>query len=434
MNSIQYRLLFWLLITALLGSAGAAALTYHNTLDEFNELFDYQLRQLTLSVSAQGANSFVPQQDEDNEELDFTLQMWTLDGTLLFRSYPEHAFSGALPAGFSTLSTLEDDLRVYTRVAKNHIIQAAQPLEARRHMAVDAALRILGPALGLIPILALLIIFSLRRGLAPIAQTARAVGERSAQTLQPLPIENLPRELKPLVIAINGLMERLDQSLSAQRRFTADAAHELRSPLTAVSLQMQLLEKAATEEARRAAIGELKRGIQRASLLVQQLLALARVEPDSPRQLRTDVDLCALAKSVVLDFSTQAETKYIDLGVQATKPVLLAGDSNSLRIMICNLIDNAIRYTPAGGRIDVVVTKDNNQAVLEVIDNGPGIPPAERQRVFDRFYRIPGDNSLGSGLGLAIAKTVADQYHGTISLTDAPRGGLQVTVSLPVSI
>jgi two-component system OmpR family sensor kinase len=307
------------------------------------------------------------------------------------------------------------------------------------------ALRTIVPLLVVAPLLALFIGWGVTRGLAPLARLAAAVGKRAPGVLEPLDEAGLPDEVRPLAHALNGLLARLDRALGAQRAFIADAAHELRTPLTAVNLQAQLAERAVDDESRRAALAELRAGLTRATHLVEQMLTLAREEPGVAERGFAPVNLTELARSVVAEHAAIAVARQVDLGMagpaaettEAT-PVVIKGDATALRALASNLVDNAIRYTPAGGRVDVTVDQEPRDAVFAVRDSGPGIPASERARVFDRFYRAPAPYAAdvpGSGLGLAIVKRIADRHEATLSLGpgfSGPAGeGLTVTVRFP---
>ena len=252
--------------------------------------------------------------------------------------------------------------------------------------------------------------------------------------MEPLATEGLPDEVLSLVLVLNSLLERLDVALQSQRKFVADAAHELRTPLAAVQLQAQLLQKIDDPEERRQALEQMRAGTIRASHLAEQLLTLARLEPEDWQRPFTTVDLSELIKTVVAEFSPAALKRQIDLGVAENEPATVIGDRESLRIMLGNLVDNALRYTPQKGRIDVALKRAGRLARLDVIDNGPGIPAAERQQVFARFYRCPGTTALGSGLGLAIVQEVVTHHNGEITLGARAGGsGLRVTIDLPLA-
>jgi two-component system OmpR family sensor kinase len=259
---------------------------------------------------------------------------------------------------------------------------------------------------------------------------AAEVQSRDAATLSPVSDAGLPEEILPLTHALNDLLSRLDHAINAQRTFVADAAHELRTPLTALKLQIQLAERASGDMERNAAFSDLKQGLDRAVRLVQQLLTLARQERADLDRTSQPVDLAALARSAIADFVFTAHAKRIDLGIAHADAAMVSGDAEALRIMLNNLIDNAIRYSPEGGRIDVSVHAGENGASITVQDTGPGIPDSDLERVFDRFYRSAGAETSGSGLGLAIVKRIADIHHAEVKFIKTA-DGLRVIVTIP---
>ncbi|MEO7994774.1 MAG: ATP-binding protein [bacterium] len=307
-------------------------------------------------------------------------------------------------------------------------------MAVRNEMATELALGALLPFLLLVPLLAVFIAIVIERSLRPLKRLAAAIESRSPDILLPLEVGSLPPELQPMLTALNDLLARLKAAAESQRAFVADAAHELRTPLTALKLQLQLAERASNDGSQQESFAKLRLGLDRSVHLVQQLLALARQESPAGSPAHGSIDLVGVARQVVADLSTLAETRQIDLGLEAgTDSVEVQGDSESLTVLLVNLVDNAIRYTSEGGRVDVVVATENDEATVRVIDNGPGIPAAERERVFDRFYRRPGVGE-GSGLGLAIAKTIARRHNATLSLESNPSGqGLSAIVRFPRS-
>jgi two-component system OmpR family sensor kinase len=285
--------------------------------------------------------------------------------------------------------------------------------------------------LVLAPLLMLAVGAVIGGSLAPLARMRKQVATRAAHDLSPLSASGVPQEVQPLVDEINALFERVRDTLDAQQHFVADAAHELRSPLTALRLQLQAAERARDDEARRAAVQALGAGVDRAIALVEQLLALARQEGGAAGA-GEPVDLEQLARETVSELLPTAHAKNIDLGLASTEPLVIASHRESLHLILRNLLDNAIKYTPAGGRVDIGLGRDDAACWLAVEDNGPGIPEAERQRVFDRFYRLPGSAGAGSGLGLAIVRTVAERLGGEVRLDSSPGlGGLRVEIRLP---
>jgi two-component system OmpR family sensor kinase len=229
------------------------------------------------------------------------------------------------------------------------------------------------------------------------------------------------------------LLGRLGRAMAAQKGFIADAAHELRTPLTAVQLQLEEARLAGTVEERQAAFDDLQRGVSRAIHLVAQLLTLARQEPEVSQRALQPIDLSEVARLVVAEQTHLAHARQVDLGIGDAVRSVIQGDPEALRVMLGNLVDNAIRYSPEGGRVDVAVTHEDHRALLTVVDEGPGIPVSDRGRVFDRFFRGNELDVPGSGLGLAIVKSIADRHLATIQLDSGPGGcGLAVRVSFPM--
>ncbi|HEX7439765.1 MAG TPA: ATP-binding protein, partial [Caldimonas sp.] len=263
---------------------------------------------------------------------------------------------------------------------------------------------------------------------SPLQRVAADVRERDEQSLQPLPTAQLPDEVAPLVQALNALLQRLGASLDKERAFVADAAHELRSPLTALKLQLQLLRRATDEAGRAAAVAGLAAGIDRAARLVEQLLTLARSEPGAPPVAMESVDLSELAREALVDSHAYALARGSELRLDAAQPVVIAGERNALSSALRNLVDNALRYSPPGARVELRVWSEHGAALLRVDDSGPGIPSAERARVFDRFYRRAAGGEEGTGLGLAIVRSVAERHGAELTLGDSPAGGLRVTL------
>jgi two-component system OmpR family sensor kinase len=283
-----------------------------------------------------------------------------------------------------------------------------------------------------VPILGLLVWFAVGHALEPLQRLAGSVKARRLGALEPLPLGHLPDEVQPLVGALNDLLGRLTGALERERAFMADAAHELRTPLTALHLQLGALARAGTDRERAEAMQRLSAGVQRSIRLVEQLLSLARQEPRA-ELARSALALDELAREGVAELVPLADARGIDLGIAGAQAALIRGERESIATLIRNLVDNAVRYTPAGGRVDVSVmgpAAPGQPVVLTVTDDGPGIAPEERARVFDRFYRQPGAQVPGSGLGLAIVKAIADSHGADIVLGESEGGkGLSVSVS-----
>jgi len=433
MTSIRRRLLLWLFAGLTLSTVLAAVAVYLRARTEAQDLFDYQLQLMAAAFPNQGFGlATAPPSEVPDEDNLVVVEIWDANGAQVYLSRPGASAPEGADLGFSTVRTPRGDWRVYSTVVGNNVVQVSQPTRARDELAAGLALRTILPLLILVPVLMALSWLTVGRGLKPLTAVASAVDRRSADDLEPLPDRGLPREVRPLVAALNDLLVRLGRALSAQRSFIADAAHELRTPLTAVRLQTQLAERAATDDERLAAFAQLRSGVERAARLVEQLLAFARNEPDAAEQPLATVDLTDVARQVVVEQAPIAEAKQIDLGLSGSETVSVRGEREALRVMLGNLVDNAIRYTPAAGAVDVEVGRDGARAYVAVTDTGPGIPPAERERVFGRFYRHGTGDAEGSGLGLAIVRRIAQRHGAEIALADGPGGrGLKVVVRFP---
>lgn len=441
MTSIRRELLAWLLGVLLAGIAVAAVGTYWRARDEANTLFDHQLQEMVASLtdapfaaapagpgSVAGADALV-------------VQIWDRNGVQLYLSQPQRELPQHAQLGFTDLHTAQGEWRVFSALAGGQVIQVAQPMRARRELATSMALRTIVPLLAVMPVLGFLIWLIIARGLQPLERVAAAVSRRSPTQLEPLAERDLPREVRPLVQALNGLLQRLGDTLAAQRTFIADAAHELRTPLTAVHLQAQLAERASSDGERVKALAELKAGLERATRLSEQLLTLARAEPGvaSGERAVQMIDLAPLSREVIEELAPLAAQRGIDLGLSEAAARPVSGDREALRTLLSNLVDNALRYTASGGRVDVTTGQEGDRSTLWVRDNGPGIAPAERERVFDRFYRgqpggDPSARVRGSGLGLAIVKRIAERHGARIELGPGIDGaGLGVSVHFPAT-
>ncbi len=431
MRSIRRQLLFWLLAIVLAGVGVAGWLIYRQALAEANELFDYQLQEIAAALPAEPFSQVLGSRDTGDEGI--VLQIWNRNGVLMYYSHPRAPLAPRAELGFSTERTERGDWRVYGAIVGDNVVQLAQPVSVRNRLAANVALRTLWPLIVLLPLLGLAVWIIVGRGLKPLRRVTGALDSRHPEALDPLPDQRLPLEVQPLVRALNGLLRRLAAALDTQKAFVADAAHELRTPLAAVQIQSQLVARAQDDATRQEALADLQAGVTRATRLAEQLLALARAEPDGHAS-STAVDLRALLDECVASRAPLAQERNIDLGIDASERATVIGDPDALRVMLNNLLDNATKYTPPGGRIDVSLKVEAGHPVVRIADTGPGIPVEERERVFDRFYRVgAGANRTrtdvgGSGLGLAIVKRIALQHRAEVMLGESPAGGLLVTV------
>jgi two-component system OmpR family sensor kinase/two-component system sensor histidine kinase QseC len=428
-GSLRLRLVLLLLALLAVAAALLGAMTYRTVLAETEALFDYQLRQMALSLRDQGEIEADQARALRDEELDFVVQIWTVDGRSVYASRRHVDLPARALLGLADVRVGDVTWRTYSVATDERVIQVAQPRQIRRAFAADAALRSTLPIAAIAPLAALAIWWLAAYALRPLATVAEGVRQRDVRSLEPLPDAGLPEEVQPLVQALNALLARLGQSFDAQRAFVADAAHELRSPLTALTLQMALLERATDEAARREATAALAEGIARSTRLVEQLLALARHEPGAPPGVPTRLDLAELVREVLAASLPLAVAHGSELQLAAAGPVWMQGHAPALRLLVRNLVDNALRHTPPGTPVVLEVDAVDGAVRLRVDDAGPGIPPAERERVFDRFYRRTESSAVdGSGLGLAIVRSIAQQHGAQVELGDSPLGGLRVTV------
>src|SRR5882762_4506161 len=310
----------------------------------------------------------------------------------------------------------------------------AQGTAIRDEIASNMALRTLLPIAALIPCLLLVTALVIAGSLRPMVRLAGDLDVRRADDMTPLPWAGTPSELHPFIASINGLLERMRLMIDQQRRFVADAAHELRTPITALGLQAENLDPVDLPEAARGRLAALKEGMARTKHLLEQLLALARHEA-VPSSEAAVVPLDRTVMDLVADLLPEAARKGVDLGFELIEPIATKGESVMVTTMIRNLIDNAVRFTPAGGRVDIGVYRDSSEAVLQIEDTGPGIPPDDIDRIFEPFFRGSRPSEDGTGLGLSIVKRVVDRLGGTVvleNISGRPLKGLRATVRLPV--
>ncbi len=405
--SLRGRLTGALLAAVLLFALLQAAVTYRTARAETEALFDAQMQRIALSLSgglAAGAlNEADPPADSPAAQ-EMIIQVWRADGVMQYRSPLGRLLPPQTVIGFSDVAAGAERYRVYALRTATQVVQVAQHTEARRQMAGALALRAVLPVALLAPVLMLIVWWVVGRALGPIERARRQVAARRPDDLSPLPTADLPAELRPLVDEMNGLFSRLAAAWAALADFTADAAHELRSPLA---------------------------GIDRATRLVEQLLALARQEGAARDAPRTPVDLVALAHAAADDARPEALRRAVALALDAPAPAMVQGQPEALAVLLRNLLDNALRHTPEGGqvRVQVVPAAQGAGPVLAVDDSGPGIAPEDRDRVLARFYRVPGTPGHGSGLGLAIVAAVAERHGARLHIdASAALGGARIAV------
>lgn len=429
MNSIRARLLIWQIGAVLLTALLVGAVTYLLTWSAFNQIRNDGLEQIAWSVMRHGTEN-ADGSDEDSDKGRFVSQIWRGDGALAYSSRDDIGPPLQTP-GLHAVNWHDQEWHVFTLQDANLYIQVANTSAQRNALFTHFAVWLLIPLSLLLAVLGSLIWMAVGHALSPLKSVREEIGSRGVASLHAVNTGGLPEEIVPVVATLNDLLARLDVALNVQRRFVADAAHELRTPLTAVRLQAQLAQNLQDPEERQAALRLMLTGVDRASRLVEQLLLMARLAPEARQSEAGEVVLDQLARDLVSEFSVLAEARNIDLGLGVCAPIRVQGHADILRTLLSNLIDNALRYTPPGGRVDVEVGEEQGQAVLTVSDNGPGIPSEERERVFERFHRLVGAEVPGSGLGLAIVREAALQHRGRVELDAAPGGGLRARVWLP---
>jgi signal transduction histidine kinase len=432
-HSIRRWLLFALLALLAAVALIGGVLTYASARAEVDKLLDEELRQVALSLRDHARlDTERIERSAQRPEQRLLVQLDDARRAQPYRSRDVAPLPAAQAEGFRSLEHAGEAWRVFALPNDVQTIQVAQPVTQRRSLALQLTLRILAPLIVLIPLAAALLWWIVGRALRPLDALGAQLSQRQPAALTPLALEPLPVEAQPLVAALNALLARLQAAFEQQRSLAADAAHALRTPLTAVTLQAQLAQRANGPE-RDAALGRLEAGVKRASHVVAQLLALARLDPEAAREPARPLDLAHLVREVADELHPLAERSQLALDVDTPAAAPLAGHEAALHMALTNLVDNALRYTPAGG-VKVALAQQADSWTLRVSDTGPGIPADERERVFDRFYRGRDSTAPGSGLGLAIVREVARLHGGSVHIADGPAGhGTTVVLSLPAS-
>ena len=440
-ESVQFKLSFSLSLAILIIALVAGIFSFASAFDEAHELQDDMLRQVAALFDRQHlplAHLGDDGRAKDSDEESRVIVQYLADG-----SKATGGDAGTplplpitLPDGLHTLEVNGERFRVLVKTtSSDERIAVAQETGVRDEISRDSALRTLMPFLILVPILLLIVADLVRKMFRPIASLSAEIDQRAEQELHPIEESHLPDEVRPFVVAINRLLARVDQSMESQRRFVADAAHELRSPLTALSLQAERLAQADMSDLARERLMTLRRGIERGRNLLDQLLTLAKAQTALDRP-KSSVSMQHVYRRVLEDLMPLAEAKHIDIGVEGEQDAQIWVNELDVIAIVKNLIDNAIRYTPDGGRVDLSVTTEEGRAILRIQDSGPGIQVAERERVFDPFYRTLGSDQVGSGLGLSIVKAVTDRIGAEIQLgfsDEVAHSGLCVCVLVPLA-
>ena len=428
--SLKPRLLLALLGSIALVWLATAVFSYFEARHELDELLDGHL--------AQSVSLLVEQTGPELEEIDtgrmaqlhkrarsVAIQIWENGDTLRLHSAsaPAERLS-AQDEGFSDVVIGGQRWRVFSAwdAGRHYLVQVGEHYETRDEIAGNLAKNLLLPLLFALPLLGLLVWINVTRALRPLVELGHQVAERDPGNLGTLNADKIPAEVLPLIENLNRLFGRVAQLIENERRFTADASHELRTPLAALKIQAQVA-RASTNDAERArALDKVLDGCDRATHLVQQLLTLARLDPDDPGSKAEACDLQLLARNAVAELAPYALSKNIDIDLAEGGAVQTKGYAGLIAILLRNLIDNAIRYSSAGGSVQVRAAAENGSATLTVIDQGPGIPAEERDKVGQRFYRVLGTEEYGSGLGISIVKRIAELHAASVSLGEGEHG------------
>jgi two-component system sensor histidine kinase QseC len=442
--SIQARLILLVFGAVLAVELVSGVIGYQRAVHEADELLDAQLvqyAQIMLTLAHEGDDDEVklPDIKAHPYQSQILFQIWDQGEMprLMLRSHeaPHEWPQGVAASGYSEAILAGHSWRFFTATGGNgRLVLAAHDLHIRDELAEEIALSNSMPFLVALPILVAMLLLAIRRGLFPLRALAEDLSGREPGRLDVLREAGLPRELRPPVHAMNQLFGRIQAAMDKERRFTSDAAHELRTPIAALRAQLQVAERTADPLERQAAIAKALRGVDRMTHLVTQLLALARLESESAGDLDARVNLCELLHDLVEELSVQAEAKGVRLELDAEPSCALAGNAGLLRVLLRNLLDNALRYVPAGGRVRVGLGQVAGQVQFSVADDGPGVALAERDKLGQRFHRFGTQTAEGVGLGLSIVRRIAELHGAEVLFGEGIDGrGLGVSVRFPGS-
>lgn len=437
--SLKHRLLVPLLGGVAVAWLITLTLSYLDVHSEVDELFDAQLAhsaQTLLALASHGEGGTI----EDSGALahkyqtHLRFQIWSAAGELVLRSSEAPMSPLTERTGFSETHSAEaGHWRHFSQWNSGHTlqVQVSEDHYVRDDLIGHVAWRMLVPALLGLPLLSLWVWLALRRGLQPLNGLARQIAHRDPERLEALRPEQAPLEIQPLLDGLNRLFSRVEQALDSERQFTANAAHELRTPLAALQAQFAVARRARNDAERDQALQQIQTGLDRAIHLVDQMLQLSRLDPESRLPDAREIKLTEVVKSVCAELGPMIFAKDLDFDLEDQGAPSIHSREDWLRVLVRNLLDNGIRYTPEGGRLQVVIGPGPR---IVISDSGPGIPPDKRDAVMQRFYRLDTDNRRGCGLGLAIVGRIAELHSAHIQMDDSPFGqGLSVSLSWPAA-
>jgi signal transduction histidine kinase len=431
-TSLRQRLMAWLVPVFLAVAIISSVWTYYMFGNMTRWYMDNQMRVLADSHAQEtiGPPTLRPLTDHEVEKGGSIVQIWDGQGSLLTSSYPALAVPLQTADGFDDVRLDSQRWRVYSVHTPGRTVQSIQNLEFRAHVINKQALQAGLPIALLIPISAWVLWLAACRALGRLESVGRAAAAQDENSISELPTKDIPSEISPLVTAVNSLLGRLRDAFASQRRFVQDAAHELRTPITAMTLQLENLKACRLDAEATAQVAQFEAGLKRTKRLIEQLLRLARQEGAPKPDAASSIELAGFLQELISDLMPCADHRDIDLGLSVEVNATVRANPHELRSLLHNLLDNALRYTPEHGVVDVRVHADGGKVGVEIIDSGPGIPPDLLPRVFDRFFRIEGSDTEGSGLGLAIAKHAAERNRIDLSLDNRiDRSGLVARVT-----
>lgn len=454
MKSIRYRLLLVLIILMSSGWTVMAVTGYLAAKHEVEELFDAQMAQsarvLMALLNEELDEELLHGEQAHAIHLDYEQRGHLYESRIAFRAsdrngqvllqtdnFPPVTTTDIHP-GFIDVTENGDTWRYFILTNARHgaVLEMTQHYHPREELVSEITRQFLMPFLLMLPIMTLLIWAGIGRGLRPLRRTTREIAHRTPANLKPINTSDSPREIQPLIDSLNQLFERLAYAMDCERRFTMDAAHELRTPLAAVKTQAQVALRSSDDDERQLAIQQVVAGVDRSTHLVRQLLILARVDPDASIQEYEKLDLNDLLGESIRELTGLAEDRNVSIQTSTSEPgALILGQRELLGVLIRNLLDNAIRYSPQGGEVDCSISVSEHHATITIRDRGPGVSESGMQRMFDRFYRGLGTGQTGSGLGLSIVKRIAILHNADIATRSrtSTDPGLTVSLSFPLA-
>lgn len=437
MKSIRKHLLVWLVPVFIAAAVIASVWTYYMYGSMVGMFMDGQMRVFADSHAEEtlGPPTLRQLSEYSVQEGALVVQIWDGQGGLLTSSYPALEVPLQATDGYADVSADSQRWRVFSVHMPGRTVQSIQCLEFREHIINKQALQAGVPIALLIPVSAWILWFAFCGAMRRLETVARAAAAQNENTIDELPMKEVPSEIGPLVTAVNRLLTRLRDAFASQRRFVQDAAHELRTPITAMTLQLENLKAHAMDAETTAQVTQFEAGLKRTKRLIEQLLRLARQEAPQKGDAASNVDLAQFLRDLISDLMPCADHRDIDLGLSVEVGATVRANPQDLRSLLHNLLDNALRYTPEHGVVDVRLRADDGKVVVEIVDSGPGIPPDLLPRVCDRFFRIEGSDEEGSGLGLAIAKHAAQRNRIDLHLDNRiERSGLVARVTFPEGV